>query len=87
VPWWDSAPQAHSRVSNINFDIWIWVISATAKFQLTLAPTLSGLNKLKHFLALSLLITLSHPNPKPTIKTKKMHPIQTLPSAKHRHFL
>jgi hypothetical protein len=33
--------------------------SATAKFQLTPAPTLSGLNKLKHFLALSLLITLS----------------------------
>jgi hypothetical protein len=29
--------------------------SATAKFQLTPAPTLSGLNKLKHFLALSLL--------------------------------
>jgi hypothetical protein len=29
----------------------------------------------------------NHPNPKPTIKTKKMHPIQTLPSAKHRHFL
>jgi hypothetical protein len=27
-----------------------------------------------------------HPN-QPTIKTKKMHPIQTLPSAKHRHFL
>jgi len=24
VPGWDSAPQAHSRVSNINFDIWIW---------------------------------------------------------------
>jgi hypothetical protein len=21
---WDSAPQAHSRVSNINFDIWIY---------------------------------------------------------------
>jgi hypothetical protein len=21
---WDNAPQAHSRVSNINFDIWIW---------------------------------------------------------------
>ncbi|SHN92224.1 hypothetical protein BCLUESOX_2394 [bacterium endosymbiont of Bathymodiolus sp. 5 South] len=41
------------------FYFWIWVISATAKFQLTLAPTLSGLNKLKHFLALSLLITLS----------------------------
>jgi hypothetical protein len=24
VPRWDNAPQAHSRVSNINFDIWIW---------------------------------------------------------------
>ncbi|CAC9439751.1 hypothetical protein BSPLISOX_531 [uncultured Gammaproteobacteria bacterium] len=33
--------------------------SATEKFQLTPAPTLSGLNKLKHFLALSLLITFS----------------------------
>jgi hypothetical protein len=22
VPRWDNAPQAHSRVSNINFDIW-----------------------------------------------------------------
>jgi hypothetical protein len=21
---WDIAPQAHGRVSNINFDIWIW---------------------------------------------------------------
>ena len=21
---WDNAPQAHSGVSNINFDIWIW---------------------------------------------------------------
>ena len=24
---WDNAPQAHSRVSNINFDIWICVIT------------------------------------------------------------
>jgi hypothetical protein len=24
VPRRDNAPQAHSRVSNINFDIWIW---------------------------------------------------------------
>ena len=24
MPGWDSAPQAHSRVSNINFDIWIF---------------------------------------------------------------
>jgi hypothetical protein len=24
VPRWDNAPQAHSRVSNIDFDIWIW---------------------------------------------------------------
>jgi hypothetical protein len=23
MPRWDNAPQAHSRVSNINFDIWI----------------------------------------------------------------
>jgi hypothetical protein len=23
VPRWDNAPQAHSRMSNINFDIWI----------------------------------------------------------------
>ena len=22
MPRWDNAPQAHSRVSNINFDIW-----------------------------------------------------------------
>jgi hypothetical protein len=52
VPRWDNAPQAHSRVSNINFDIWkkiveggglykyqIKNISRTAKF----LPTL-GLN-------------------------------------------
>jgi hypothetical protein len=25
IPWWDSASQAHSRVSNINFDIWVLV--------------------------------------------------------------
>ena len=25
VSGWDSAPAAHSRVSNINFDSWIWV--------------------------------------------------------------
>jgi hypothetical protein len=24
VPLWDNAPQANSRVSNINFDIWMW---------------------------------------------------------------
>jgi hypothetical protein len=24
MPWWVCAPQAHSRVSNINFDIWIF---------------------------------------------------------------
>jgi hypothetical protein len=24
MPRWENAPQAHSRVSNINFDIWIW---------------------------------------------------------------
>jgi hypothetical protein len=24
VPKWDNAPQSHSRVSNINFDTWIW---------------------------------------------------------------
>ena len=24
MPGWDSEPQAHSRLSNINFDIWIW---------------------------------------------------------------
>jgi hypothetical protein len=51
VPRWDNAPQAHSRVSNINFDIWKTIvegglykypmknISKTAKF----LPTL-GLN-------------------------------------------
>jgi hypothetical protein len=44
VPRWDNAPQAHSRVSNINFDIWKQIvegclykypmknISRTAKF-------------------------------------------------------
>jgi hypothetical protein len=48
VPRWDNAPQAHSRVSNINFDIWkkivegglyeyaIQNISRTAKFLPTL---------------------------------------------------
>ena len=24
VPGWDSTPQVHSRMANINFDIWIW---------------------------------------------------------------
>ena len=24
MPRWDNAPQAHRRVSNFNFDIWIW---------------------------------------------------------------
>ena len=26
VPRWDNAPQAHSRVSNINFDIWKQIV-------------------------------------------------------------
>jgi hypothetical protein len=48
VPRWDNAPQAHSRVLNINFDIWTKImegglykyaiknISRTAKFLPTL---------------------------------------------------
>jgi hypothetical protein len=26
MPRWDNAPQAHSRVSNINFDIWKQIV-------------------------------------------------------------
>jgi hypothetical protein len=30
MPRWDNVPQAHSRVSNINIDIWIWEVGPYA---------------------------------------------------------
>jgi hypothetical protein len=32
VPRWDNASQAHSRVSNINFDIWKKILEEVSKY-------------------------------------------------------